>query len=419
MAFPLEKSSLAFLRFHLNVGARLAAKILAPLIAAFFAAFYIFKIDFFVVLARALFVDSHQVISGLIYSGILIGTSRMISPRICLGLNGWIRHLPLKSRSNRRMALISIFMAQWPVLLSLSIPSLLLSKSLGVNPAVYLSGLPVLGLSSALFVLPIRNSLLIKPFVFGACILSASGSWLMLIAGAFIFLICDLFSGALVSGKKRQRFGKVTKGLWLSFFIAWRALKWRIGFPYIFSFFFLGLTQVFIQNNDPNPVLFGKIYLFGGACGAVVICAFLAHVLAVRRPPWPWSRSLPWSSRRRVLMDAGYLAMSSIPFLLLVFVMERKSIFPLLLSLPALCFLSSWTISRVFALRTGAYGTILIYGVIGALLLCLYPLISVLYLVITPLLLKQAVDQERLLKVSRWLERHHLAAGDSLSWSQK
>jgi len=310
-------------------------------------------------------------------------------------------------------------MAQVPVLLSLSLPSLLLSNSLGVNPAVYFSGLPVLGLSSALFVLPIRNSVFIKPFVLGACILSASGNWLMLIAGAFLFLICDLVSGPLVTGKKRQQYGKVPKGLWLSFFMAWRALKWRIGFPYIFSFFILGLTQVFIQNNDHSPVLSGKIYLFGVACSAVVICAFLAHVLAVRRPPWPWSRSLPWSSRRRVLLDAGCLAMSTTPLLLMAFVFEKKTIFPLLLSLPALCFLSSWTMGRVFYLRTGAYGTILIYGVIGALLLCLYPLISLVYLILAPILLRQAVEQERLLKVSQWQERHHLAAGDSLSWSQK
>lgn len=417
----MENPSLAFsfLRFHLNVGARLAVKILAPLIAVFFAVLYIFKVDFFVVLARALFVDSHFVVSGLIYSAITIGASRMISPRICTGLNGWIRHLPLKSRSNRRMALISIFMAQVPVLLSLSLPSLLLSNSLGVNPAVYLSGLPMLGLSSAFFVLPIRNSLFIKPFVLFACILSASGNWIMLIAGVLLFLICDLVSGPLVTGKKRQLFGRVTRGTWLNYFIAWRALRWRIGFPYIFSFIILGLTQVFIQNNDHSPVLIGKIYLFGGICSAVVICAFLAHVLAVRRPPWPWSRSLPWSSRRRVLIDAGFLALSVIPLVLLVFVMERKTIFPILLSLPTLCFLSSWTMGRAFDLRTGAYGTILILGGIGALLLCLYPLISIVYLILAPVLFKQAVEQERLLKVSRWLERHHLAAGDSLSWNQK
>ncbi len=419
MSVSFENPGFAFLRFHLNVGTRLAAKILAPLIALFFAALYLFKIDFFIILARALFVDSHFVVSGLIYSGVMIGTSRMISPRICLGLNGWIRHLPLKSRLNRRLALISIFVAQVPVLLSLSLPSLLLSKSQGINPAVYLFGLPVLGLSSALFVLPVQNNVFFKPFVLGACILSASGNWILLIAGAFLFLICDLVYGPLETGKKPKRLGKINKGVWLNFFIAWRALKWRMGIPYIHSILILGLVQVFVQNNDLSPKLTGEIYLFGGACSAVVFCAFLAHMLAVRRPPWPWSRSLPWSSRRGVLIDAGYIAVLATPLLLMAFVMERKMLLPLGLSFPALCFLSSWTMGRAFNLRTGAYGTILIYGVIGSLLLCLFPLISIVYFGLAPILFWQAVEQERHLKVSLWLERHHLAAGDSQSWRRE
>lgn len=419
MGVPFNSPGVAFFRFHLNVGARLAAKILAPLIAAFFASLYIFKIDFFIVLAHALFVESHFVVSGLIYSAIMIATSRMIAPRICLGLNGWIRHLPLKSRSNRRLALISIFMAQVPVLLLLSLSSLLLSNSLGVNPAVYFSGLPVLGLASALFVLPFQNGLFIKPFVLGACILSASGNWLMLISGAFLFLICDLVTGPIATRKKRQRFSKATKGMWLSFFIGLRAVKWRVGFPYIFSLIVLGLTQVFVLNNDLSPILTGKIHLFGGACSTVVFCAFFAHVLAVRRPPWPWARSLPRSSRWRILMDAGFLGFLIFPLVLMVFVVEKKTIFPLLLSLPILCLLSSWSISRTFELRTGAYGTILIFGSIAAFLLCLFPLISIVYFVFSPILLKIAVKQERILKVSVWLERHHLAAGDSLSWRRE
>lgn len=401
------------------MGVRLAAKILAPLIAVFFAALYIFKIEFFVVLARALFVDSHFIVSGLVYSAITICTSRVISPRIFLGMNGWIRHLPVKSLVNRRLALISILIAQVPVLLSLSLPSLLLSNSLGVNPAVYLFGLPVLGLASALFVLPVQNSVFLKPFVLMACLLSASGNWLMLIAGTILFLVCESLTGPVLASKKQQRFALGRNRVGLNFIIAMRAVKWRMGFPYIFSIIILGLTRLFVQNNDLSSELEGKIHLFGAACCAVVMCAYLAHVLVVRRPPWPWSRSLPWSCRQRVLKDAGYLAMSLTPLLLMAFVMKQRTILPLLLSLPALCFLSSWTMGRSFELRTGAYGTIVTYGLIGAFILCLIPLVSIVFIILSPILLSMAVKQERLLKVSLWLERHHLAAGDSMSWSQK
>ncbi len=61
---------------------------------------------------------------------------------------------------------------------------------------------------------------------------------------------------------------------------------------------------------------------------------------------------------------------------------------------------------------------VLVYGVLGAFLIALFPMISFLFLALTPLALKYAVDEERRQKVSRWLELHHLAAGDTLTWSQ-
>ena len=419
MAFPLEKTGLAFLRFHLNVGVRLAAKSLAPFLAFFFAAIYLFKIEFLLALAQAVFVDSHFIISGLLYTVLTVIASRIVAPRIYLGLNGWIRHLPIKGHLYRRLALLSVFVALGPVLLALAVPSLLLAVNLKINPAVYFSGLPVLGLAAALYVLPVERERLIRPILLASCILSASGSWIGVIIGFLLFLICDGLAGPLSAATKQKNLKQSKKGLWLNAFISWRAVKWRMAFPFIFSFSFLGLAQVFVANNDPDPELSSRIYLLGGACCAVFMCAFLAHVLTVRRPPWPWARSLPWSPRQRVLMDAGFLALSVVPLFLMTILIEGQTLLPLLLSLPSLCLLSVKSMLCAFDLRTGAYGTVIVYGAIGSLLLCLYPLVSIVYVLLSPILLKQAVEQERLLKVSQWLERHHLAAGDSLSWSQK
>jgi hypothetical protein len=55
----------------------------------------------------------------------------------------------------------------------------------------------------------------------------------------------------------------------------------------------------------------------------------------------------------------------------------------------------------------GASGIILCFGMLVALSITLIPL------------LKYAVEGEQSQKVSRWLELHHLAAGDSLSWSKE
>jgi hypothetical protein len=65
----------------------------------------------------------------------------------------------------------------------------------------------------------------------------------------------------------------------------------------------------------------------------------------------------------------------------------------------------------------GAFGKILAVGSLGALLLCLVPWSTLCILALTPWILHEAVKAEKHQKVSRWLELHHLAAGDSLSWS--
>jgi hypothetical protein len=53
------------------------------------------------------------------------------------------------------------------------------------------------------------------------------------------------------------------------------------------------------------------------------------------------------------------------------------------------------------------------------MVLALFPPAALLYLVLVPLLLKFGVGLDRDQKVSRWLEIHHLAAGDPYSWSQE
>jgi hypothetical protein len=419
MVFPLENPGFVFLLFHLRVGVRLATKTLAPVFAIVFVSFYLFRIEFFILLARAVFVDSQFLVSGLVYSFIAIGTARFVAPRVVLGLNGWIRHLPIKSRSVRRLTVFSICIAQIPVLLALSVPCWLLSLNLGLNPAVYLVGLPFLGVASAFFVIQVKHRGVVQPLAFISCVLTASGSWPLVVSGILLLILCDAVSGPLMVSKGRIRFRKTFKGYGLSFFIAWRALGMRIVWPYFLALAVLGLTRVFLLNNDPGPLLTDRIFLFGGAVGSVILSAFVSHGLTVRRPPWPWSRSLPWTSRKRILIDSGFLGLFISPLFFLIGVMNFRIVWPLLLSLPALLVYSSLAIRQAQNCRTGAYGKISAYGIIGSLILCLIPWICPIFFVLFFILMKYAVYLERSFKVSRWLERHHLAAGDTLSWSQK
>ena len=67
--------------------------------------------------------------------------------------------------------------------------------------------------------------------------------------------------------------------------------------------------------------------------------------------------------------------------------------------------------------RTGASGEILMEGLLLAAAVALIPWISILAPFAAPWAVRAAAERDRKQKVSRWLELHHLAAGDPQSWS--
>lgn len=409
---------LAFFRFHLSVGIRLALRTLAPVASIIFAFYYFFRIEFFAAMANALFMESSGLVSGLLFSVFSLSIAGIAASRICLGLTGWIRHLPISSQTNRRLAALAILIAQIPMLVFLFFPIIILSKSSGIMLITYIIGLPFLGLASAVCVLPVQRKLLTRPLAAAACIFSSSGNWSFLIAGFILIACCDLLSGSLAPGRKRSHFHRAFKGSLLYASISWRSLRLRVIPSYIIPLLILGGTSLFISNNNFNPHLSTQATLFGGVLGLTILLATLANMLASRRPPWPWARSLPWSARLRVVIDALFLTVSTLPLLVVPALMNITAVGPLVAIFPSFTLLASFSIRRASEYRIGVFGMILIYGLFGAFLISLLPLISLLFLALSPLTLRYAVEEERCQKVSRWLELHHLAAGDSLTWSQ-
>ena len=407
----------AFFIFHLRVGTRLALRRLTPLLAAVFTVYYFFKPEFFHSVAAA-FVYTGSLITGFFSAIISLSIARMAALRICLGLDGWIRHLPASSLMHRRLASVAIFVAQLPVLVVLALLAVFSSIKFGVSATAYFLGLPILGLASAQCVMPIKRKVIIRPLAAVACVFSASGHW-VLFAGSIIMVIAaDLLSGALCPTRRRLKFYYALKGSLLNASISWRALRARIFIPYLPSLTVLGATALFLFNNDPNPSLAVKVVCFGGALSIAFFYAVLANMLAARRPPWPWSRSLPWSAEERIIIDSFFLGLHFLPLLFLIALMKSEAVWPLAASLPLLTLVASHAMRRAPEYRTGASGKVLLTGMLAALSLSLLPLISIVFLALTPLALKYAVEAEKNQKVSRWLELHHLGAGDPLSWSQ-
>ena len=409
---------MAFFIFHLRVGIRLAMRKLALVLAIFFAVNYLFRPELFSLIITASTLTG-SFVTGFFSAVIILSIAGMASRRICLGLNGWIRHLPASSLMIRRLAGISIFVALLPVLIVLAFLALYAQIKFGVSTAAYLAGLPLLGLASALYVLPVKRRIITRPLAALSCVSLGSGYLPFIFGGTILLVVTDLMSGPLSPTRRPLIFRNAFRGSLMSVTIAWRALRLRIFIPYVLALGVMGATSLFISNNSLNISLTVKAVRFGGVLSIVLFCATVSNMLSARRLPWPWARSLPWSARERIVLDSFFISLLIIPILILVAWMNSKAVFPVAVSLPVLALFSSYAIRRAPECRAGASGIILCFGMLAALSITLIPLLSFVFLALTPLALKYAVEGEQSQKVSRWLELHHLAAGDSLSWSKE
>ena len=411
-------SAKPFIAFHLAVGTRLALRKLAPILAVAFAAYYLLRPELFNIVFSAL-LERGSLLMGIVSSILSLSVAAMAAPRICLGLNGWIRHLPARGLTHRRLAGIAITVAQTPVLLVLALLSLIAFAVFQVSPILYLLGLPILGLASGLCVLPVQRNFFTKPLSFAACVLSTSGHWIFLTIAIVLLIIADQSAGSLSPSRKSRVSQKSLSSSLSNAIIVFRALRLRILFPYLPALFVLGLTSLFLSNNTLTPHQMFRAVIFGGTLSVAMFCAFIANSLAVRRPPWPWARSLPWSAKQRITADAWLIGLSAIPIFVLVMLIKIQAIWPVAVCFPPLIFFASLAVRRAFENQLGALWQTLILGTTVSVLVCLIPLISIVFLAMTPLVIKYGVEQEKQQKVSRWLEMHHLAAGDSLSWSRQ
>jgi hypothetical protein len=407
----------AVFRFHLHVGTRLALRIFVPVVSIFFASYYLLRPELFNSLMAQL-LDGGFFLSGIFTTSFCLITAGFASRRICLGLTGWIRHLPIQGIFQRRMAGLAISIAQIPALAIFAGLAVVAMKLYRVEAAPYLTGLPLVGLSCGQCVLPVEKKVISRLLAGLAAIGFSSNNWVFLAGGILLVVVADGISGPLLQKKKKSKFKKPLRGMLLVAAINWRALRLRPLVIHLLSILFLGAAQLFIANNNPSPFLTEKMIRFGGALSLVLFCSVFANMMALRRPPWPWIRSMPWSARTRILWDSFFIGLHALPLIIISGLLDLKSMVPLTISLPAIAVYSAFSMRQARESTTGALGKVLLLGTFGSLLLCLLPWSSVLFVALSPLVLHMGTMAEKQQKVSQWLELHHLAAGDSLSWSE-
>jgi hypothetical protein len=316
------------------------------------------------------------------------------------------------------MAGLAISIAQLPAIAIFAGLAVVATKLYSVAAIPFLAGLPLVGLSCGLCVLPVDRKIFSRSLAGLAAMGFSANNWIFFAGGILLLIAADGISGPLVQKKKHIKFHKPIRGILLFATMNWRALRLRPLVLYLLSAPFLGAAQLFIANNNPVPHLAEKMIRFGGALSLVLFCSLIANILASRRPPWPWIRSMPWSARTRIVWDSCFIGLHALPLIILAGAMDPKSVLPLALSLPAMAIYAAYSIRRAGKSMMDTTGRVLLLGSLGSLFLCLLPWSSVCFLALSPLMLYMGAMAEKQQKVSQWLELHHLAAGDSLSWGE-
>jgi len=415
---PLRTILRAMLRFHARVGVRLALRVLAPALAILFALYFILRPEFFLYFAEVILVDSGPLARGAFLTLIAFAAARAASPRVCYGLGGWMRHLPSSGSLVRRMAVLAIFIAQTPVLGILLVFAVLTEGQVPGRIPVDALGLVGLGFSAAASAVRTgrRRPRLVLGFAAGA--ICASGRWALLAAGFALLWIVDRVSGPIIALKTRPAFRSAGTLFGLPTAIAGRAVGPKILIPYALSGGVPVVTQAFLWNNPVSGPTAAAAARFGGTLAAAVFLAGAASILASVRPPWPLARTWPREARRRVLDDALFLALPAVLLLVPLGLIEARAVPAAAGCLPLLGLRAAAAVRLDRELRFGAWVGVLAEGAFVAAVVCFEPLASIAFLFLAEPAFRASVRMEKRQKVSRWLELHHLSAGDPLSWSE-
>jgi hypothetical protein len=409
----------AVLRFHLRSGVRLALRAMVPLLVPFIAMVGLSESPsgFIASLAVRLTTASPDPFVPVILAATSIGIAAWAAPRLTNGISAWIRHLPVTAAAHRRSIALALAAAQAPILALVALLAIgvLLDGRLSVS-VVKLAGTPIAALGAAYTVLPVRRTILVCPLGLTAAVASLAGNATGLATAVLALVAAEIVAGPILKARGVRRRGLAPASL-LPALISGRALGTSAAGLSVFPLLALGASWLFVTNNQLDPAHTSAAVRLGGSLAIVFVLAALSDAVAARRPAWPWARSLPWSSARRVAVDAVFLAVHALPAVLIAALINVWGAVALLGTIPLLSIRASAAIRNGVGDRIGASGRVLAEGILATCLITLQPWLALVALALLPAALRSAARSEQAIKPTRWSPLHHLAAGDPLSWS--
>jgi hypothetical protein len=370
---------ISLLRFYLASGARVALTAAVPLagIAVVGVGLQQYPVSVLEGIAALIAGPSPSFFAILVLSALALALALWAAPRVALGSHGWIRHLPI-SRAQHRLALILATACAEGALVVAALGGAVLAS--WKSGAIAWSGFlvpPVVAIATATIAVGVRPS-----------------------HRRDVRLRPPPFPDVIEVRIALRAMGARAIGAWLAGVVP------------------LGATFLFLRNNVLPSPLAGGAARFGGALAVTLALAQLANVLEIRRPSWPWARSLPSSARTRVTGDAVLLGLLCLPIVIVTAFLNLGAAGVVLALTPFLALRAAAAMRRSDDFRLGASGPVLIEGAIASGLVALLPWLGCAALAAIHFALRDATERERALKVTRWSGLHHVAAGDTLSWTR-
>jgi hypothetical protein len=410
------------LRFHVRAGARLALRAAAPAVGLPIVGL-ILQDDpagAAAALAAWLVAPAGAAANSLALALVAIPLSAWAMPRLAPGLSGWLRHLPATGADCRRATLGALVVSQSPLLVAWLVAAVA-AAGLGrpVSPGRLAALLVTIG-GAALAAWPGRYRWRSAPLGLAAIVVASSAHVGSLLVGAAVLLLAAEPLAGPLAPPRPSRARRLRVSPHVPLLVALRALgRTSVTAPLVALLPIAAMTAFRLNNTELAPGVAAGAARLGGGLGAVVVAAGLVGRLFVRRPAWPWSRSLPWSAAVRVDADAVLVAAFCLVPVCATAAMDAAAALAVAASVPALAFRAAGALRWDADTKAGPSGRILAEGALVACWVALVPWLAVAVLAAAPLARKAAVGDDRRQKVSRWQELHHAAAGDPLSWSSR
>jgi len=192
--------------FHLRVGVRVGLRLLASVLAGLFAAYYLLRPELFVMLGDHVFIRSTRLTRGVILSLVLLPAASVMASRITMGLDGWIRHLPVPASRHRRLAALAVFVSLLPLLGVLSGMAFLPGGKNGTLEALSASvGVAACSACLSVLVLSVRRPWWGDLLGLAAAVLAGTGDLLLAAAGLALAAVTDAVSGPFLAPARRTR----------------------------------------------------------------------------------------------------------------------------------------------------------------------------------------------------------------------